>query len=139
MTNDDDGTPSQFMIQSTQQVWSTTDYLNLSESGLGTVRAKAEIRSVEGWALAKQETAVLRAKLDSDKFGYGSGDQTGGLIESSLSLEVCMTHFTDNLLTCPLSIQRLPEEGGSSPGFVLTVLLEPPCHRGRVVRRARIQ
>ncbi len=59
--NDDPA--SHFVIQSSQQVWSTAKLPNVSESSLGVgVWGRAQrARSVEGWALTKPETAAHRA------------------------------------------------------------------------------
>ncbi len=52
--------------------------------------------------VAKPETAAYRTKLDSDKFGDDAGDQIGGLIEPWNQIKFSITHFMDDLLTCPL-------------------------------------
>ncbi len=78
------------MIQSSLQDWPATELPNLpwSSSLAGWLWGWAQrARMVGGWGLAKPETAVHRAKLDSaDKFGVEAGDQTGGLIGSCTRL-----------------------------------------------------
>ncbi len=85
MMNDDDDTPAEFMIQSSQQVSSSEDFPNVSESSMacrGLWERASPARTLDGWAVAKPETAAHRSKLVSDKFGNDQGDQTECLIES---------------------------------------------------------
>ncbi len=80
--NDDDDTPSHFMIQTRQQVWSTAELPNLSETSMaGRLWGRLQrARSVEAWALAKPETAPIEPNFLTNL--ETKQDQTGGLIAS---------------------------------------------------------
>ncbi len=76
------------MIQSSPQVWpGVAKFLSIQFGGWA-VRASVTNPNGRQVKLAKPETAVHRAKRDSDKLGDEAGDQTGGYALKVRSLKV---------------------------------------------------
>ncbi len=96
------------MIQSSQQVWSAAWVAKFVWIRFGGPAQRA--RSVDGWALAKPESAVHHAKLESDKFGDGARDQFSGLIESCTRLKFSITGTHFNALSTVMIYSLLNKE-----------------------------